>query len=127
MLNGEWGEFRVTMSVQRIERTILNSSLEPVDFIVSHERSLEDVTFRAKKSEKKEEERRKYKGTQTSSRTKEAKKERHVRWEDLENAPADLVAAVRGRDVESSSRKKNHSRTQVEKREKKSRHGRVHC
>ena len=124
MLNGEWGEFKVTMSVQRIERTILNSSLEPVDFIVSHERSLEDVTFRAKKSEKKEEERRKYKGTQTSSRTKEAKKERHVRWEDLENAPADLMTSVRGRDVESSSRKK---KTQVEKREKKSRHGRVHC
>ena len=123
MLNGEWGEFKVTMSVQRIERTILNSSLEPVDFIVSHERSLEDVTFRAKKSEKKEEERRKHKGTQTSSRTKEAKKERHVRWEDLENAPADLLTAVRSEDVESSSRKKNHS----QKREKKSRHRRVHC
>ena len=70
-IDGQRGDIKVAVSIQRKEKIVMNSRREPIDVIVTNKISLEDATFRSnrtRKPKKREEERWNDKGKHRSVR-----------------------------------------------------------
>ena len=99
-LDGQRGDFKVAVNVQRKEKIVLNSRREPIDVIVTEKISLEDATFISNRTKRKEEARWNDKGKHRSVRV-------YDEWEDDEDSEVDRDWEMGSRRGQKSSSRSN--------------------